>query len=242
MTSLSIVIPAFNEQENVKAAIENISNVARQLNMDYEILLVNDGSKDRTGEIARTELESSIPQFRLIEHFPNRGYGGALRAGFAEASKELIAFIPSDNQFDFSEVHRLLTRMAPDIMIVSGFRVDRKDHFTRKFNAFGWNLVIRILFGYLTKDIDCGFKLFRRELLRHIHIQSNGAMIDTEMLAEACARGYKIAEVPVSHFPRIAGQPTGANLKVIIHAFGDLFAFRLRLWRELRNRDNLSLL
>jgi hypothetical protein len=101
-------------------------------------------------------------------------------------------------------------------------------------------MIIKILFGYLTKDIDCGFKLIRRELLNHIHMQSNGAMIDTEMLAEAGARGYKIVEVPVSHFPRTAGEPTGANLKVIFKDFRDLLIFHLRLWRELRHHGNSS--
>lgn len=233
MTSLSIVIPAYNEQENVKVAVEKISSIAQQLNMDYELLLVNDGSRDRTGEIAKIELAPRIPNFRLVEHFPNRGYGGALKAGFAASTKELIAFIPADNQFDFSEVKLLLDKLTPDTMIVSGRRVDRKDNFIRKLNGFGWNTVVQILFGYLIKDIDCGFKLLRRDLLNRIHIESNGAMIDTELLAETRARGYKIVEVPVTHLPRTAGSPTGANLKVIFRAFRDLFKFRLRLWREL---------
>ena len=98
----------------------------------------------------------------------------------------------------------------------------------------GWNLAVRILFGRTVHDIDCGFKLFRRDLLSHIHIESNGAMIDTELLSEMKARGYKMTEVPVTHLPRVAGSPTGANLKVILRAFRDLFKFRLRLWRELR--------
>jgi glycosyltransferase involved in cell wall biosynthesis len=234
MTSLSIVIPAYNEQENVKAAIEEISAVAQKLNGDYEILLVNDGSRDRTGEIAKTELVPTIPNFRLVEHFPNRGYGGALKAGFAASIKDLIVFIPADNQFVFSEVKLLLDKLTPDTMIVSGRRVHRQDNVIRRLNGLGWNTVVRLLFGYLIKDIDCGFKLLRRELLTHIHIESNGAMIDTEMLAETRARGYKIAEAPVTHLPRTAGSPTGANLKVIFRAFRDLFRFRLRLSRELR--------
>ena len=234
MPGLSIVIPAYNEQANVVSAVEKISAVAQTLNLDYEIILVNDGSRDQTGDLARTELMPRIPHFRLVEHFPNRGYGGALKAGFEAAKQELIAFIPADNQFDFGEVRRLLDKLTPDTMIVSGQRIDRKDNLLRRLNGLGWNSVVRILFGYLIKDIDCGFKLLRRELLNHIHIESNGAMIDTEMLAGTRARGYKIVEVPVTHLPRVAGSPTGANLKVILRAFRDLFKFRLRLWRELR--------
>jgi hypothetical protein len=119
--------------------------------------------------------------------------------------------------------------------LVSGWRVNRQDPLIRRLNGMGWNLVVAILFGRSIHDIDCGFKVFRREVLSHIHIESNGAMIDTEMLAEMRARGYKMTDVPVTHLPRIAGSPTGANIKVILRAFRDLFKFRLRLWRELRN-------
>jgi glycosyltransferase involved in cell wall biosynthesis len=240
MPGLSIVMPAYNEEQNIVSAVEAVSAVAQKLDLDYEIILVNDGSRDRTGDIARHDLAQRIPNFRLVEHFPNRGYGGALKAGFAAAMKDLIAFVPADNQFDFGEIRLLLGRLTPDTMIVSGRRVDRKDSLIRKFNGFGWNLVVRILFGYLIKDIDCGFKLLRRELLDHIHVESNGAMIDTEMLAETRARGYPIAEVPVIHLPRVAGSPTGANLKVILRAFRDLFKFRLRLWRELREERRMA--
>jgi glycosyltransferase involved in cell wall biosynthesis len=234
MPSLSIVLPAYNEEENVVAAVEEVSHVAQQLNIDYEIILVNDGSRDRTGELARTVLEPRLPNFRLVEHFPNRGYGGALKAGFAAATKDLIVFTPADKQFKFSEVDLLLAKLTPGMTLVSGWRVHRQDNVIRRLNGLGWNTVVALLFGRTIHDIDCGFKLFRRDVLNHIHVESNGAMIDTEMLAEMKARGYKLTDVPVTHLPRVAGSPTGANLKVILRAFRDLFRFRLRLWRELR--------
>jgi len=232
MSSLSIVLPAYNEEANVESAVEQVSAVAQQLGMDYEIILVNDGSADRTGEIAR-ELAQRISNFRLVEHYPNRGYGGSLKAGFAAATKDLVAFAPADNQFDFGEITRLLERLD-EADIVSGYRAERQDHFVRKLNAFGWNMLVRLLFGYLCHDIDCGFKLFRREILEHVTIVSNGAMIDTEFLAGARARGFRIAEVPVTHLPRVAGEATGANLGVVVKAFRDLALFRRRLSRELR--------
>jgi len=232
MSGLSIVLPAYNEEANVESAVERVSTVAQQLGMDYEIILVNDGSTDRTGEIAR-ELRERIPNFRLVEHYPNRGYGGALKAGFAAATKDLIVFVPADNQFDFGEINRLLERIE-EADIVSGYRARRQDPFIRKLNAFGWNTLVRLLFGYLCRDIDCGFKLFRREVLKHVNLVSDGAMIDTEFLAGAKARGFRIAEVPVTHLPRVAGEATGANLGVILRAFRDLVRFRLRLSRELR--------
>ena len=240
MASLSIVIPAYNEEANVVGAVEEISRVAQTLQMDYEIILVNDGSRDRTGEVAQTDLVPRIPNFRLVEHFPNRGYGGALKAGFDAATKDLIAFIPADRQFKFSEITLMLDKLRPDIALVSGWRIRRQDNLVRRLNGMGWNMVVAILFGRLIHDIDCGFKLFRREMLSHIYLESNGAMIDTEMLAEAKARGYKLAEVPVTHLPRTAGSPTGANLKVIFRAFRDLYRFRLRLWRELRDEKRAA--
>ena len=232
MSSLSVVLPAYNEEANVERAVEGVSSVAQQLGIDYEIILVNDGSTDRTGEIAR-ELMQRVPSFRLVEHYPNRGYGGSLRAGFAAAMGDLIAFVPADNQFDFREISRLLERLD-EADIVSGYRAERQDTFIRKLNGFGWNTLVRLLFGYLCRDIDCGFKLFRREVLERVTIASDGAMIDTEFLAGARARGFRIAEVPVTHLPRVAGEPTGANLKVIAKAFRDLVRFRQRLSRELR--------
>lgn len=224
-------MPAWNEEANVEAALKHVSQVLQSLDLDYEIILVNDGSRDRTGEIAKS-LVRQIPHLKVVEHYPNRGYGGALKAGFANTTKDLIAFVPSDNQFDFNDIRGLLAAID-GAAIVSGYRADRQDPLIRKLNAFGWNSVVRLLFGYLARDIDCGFKLFRREILDRVTLYSNGAMIDTEMLAGAKARGYKIAELPVKHLPRVAGNPTGANPRVILRAFRDLFRFRRRLLAEL---------
>jgi glycosyltransferase involved in cell wall biosynthesis len=238
MSSLSVVLPAYNEESNVENAVNKVYRIAQELGVDYEIILVNDGSTDRTGQIGR-ELEQRIPNFRLVEHYPNRGYGGSLKAGFAAATKELVAFFPADSQFDFGEITLLLERLhgngyGEEADIVSGYRADRQDHFIRKLNAFGWNTLVRLLFGHLCRDIDCGFKLFRRAILDHVHLVSDGAMIDTEFLAGAKARGFCIVDVPVTHLPRVAGEATGANLKVIAKAFRDLVRFRLQLSRELR--------
>lgn len=230
--SLSVVLPAYNEEQNAAAAVKEVSAVAQRLDADYEIILVNDGSSDRTGEIGR-ELEERIPDFRLVEHYPNRGYGGSLKAGYAAAEKELITFVPADNQFDFSEIERFLAKID-NADIVCGYRANRQDNIVRKFNAVGWNSLVRMLFGDLCRDIDCGFKLFRRDVLDHVNLVSDGAMIDTEFLAGAKARGYRIVDVPVTHRPRVAGEATGANIQVIAKAFRDLVQFRRRLSQELR--------
>ena len=231
MDSLSIVTPAYNEAANIVSVLQDVSGTALKWNLDYEIILVNDGSQDQTGILAR-EMGSFIPNFRLVEHYPNRGYGGALKAGFASAVKEWIAFIPGDGQFDFSEI-QLLIDLTAEADIICGYRANRQDPFLRKVNAFGWNTLIRLLFGRLCRDIDCGFKLIRTEVLAQVNLESDGAMVDTELLAGAKARGFCITEVPVTHLPRTAGESTGADLKVIFKAFHDLLAFRLRLNREL---------
>lgn len=232
MKSISIVIPAYNEEANVARTVKKVSKTAHSLGIDHEIILVNDGSTDRTGDFARSLL-LCIPHFWLEEHIPNRGYGGALKAGFASAAREWVAFIPADGQFDFAELKLLMERMD-EADIICGYRKDRQDNFIRKLNGWGWNTLVRLLFGRLSWDIDCGFKLFRREILSHVILESDGVMVDTEFLAGAKARGYRIAEVSVTHLPRKAGDATGADLKVILTAFRDLILFHLRLSRELR--------
>lgn len=236
MFSLSFVIPAYNEEPNVAEALRRASAVLQGLNLDYEIILVNDGSRDRTGEIAKSMI-GSIPHLRVIENNPNRGYGGALKTGFYAAIKEWIAFAPSDNQFDFNQLADLIAK-ANGAGIVTGYRANDADPFMRRVNRWGWNGLVQILFGYMTSDIDCGFKLFRREILERVTLNSDGAMVDTELLAGAQARGYKIVQVPLKHLPRTAGSPTGANYRVILRAFRDLVRFRFRLWRELDDEKN----
>jgi glycosyltransferase involved in cell wall biosynthesis len=238
MPELSVFLPAYNEEANVAQAVERVSTVAANLGLEYEIIVVNDGSADRTGDVVRS-LIPRIPNLRLVEHYPNRGYGGALKAGFAAAAGRLVTFVPADNQFDFAEIDRLLAQ-AEHADIVCGYRFRRQDSLVRRLNAWGWNLLVRLLFGYLCRDIDCGFKLVRREVLERVHLVSNGAMIDTELLAGARARGFRIAEVPVTHLPRTHGAATGANLRVIARAFRDLMRFRIRLTRELRQERRHS--
>lgn len=238
MLSLSIVIPAFNEEPNVAEALRRVAAVAATLGREYEIILVNDGSRDRTGEIARA-MEKEIPRLHVVENQPNRGYGGALKRGFYEATQDLVVFVPSDNQFDFGQVTLMLDRLN-GAGIVTGYRENDADPPMRRVNRWGWNLLVRLLFGNMARDIDCGFKLFRREILGRVSLKSDGAMVDTELLAGARARGYEIVEVPLRHLPRTAGSPTGANLRVILRAFRDLVAFRVRLWDELAEENRVA--
>lgn len=232
MRSISVVIPAYNEAENVAKAAADADAAAAQNSPDYEVIVVDDGSRDNTSAVVQG-LMPQYPHLRLARNEPNRGYGGSLRRGFDEARKEVIVYAPADNQFDFHEMTRLLQLIDGGADIAAGYRAERNDPFLRRLNAFGWNSLIRLLFGYLCRDVDCGFKAFRRSVLADVPLQSVGAMVDTEFLAGARARGYVIKEAPVTHLPRTAGRPTGANLRVILRAFRDLLRFRLRLNAEL---------
>ncbi len=228
--SISVVLPAYNEEENVGQAVRSVLEVMEPLTPDYEVIVVDDGSRDRTSEVVE-ELAESYPQVRLIRHEVNRGYGGALNSGFQAATRELIFFTSSDNQYDVAEVKKLLPHIETTELVI-GYRAKRQDPFIRRFFAWGWTTLVNLLFGYVSRDIDCAFKLFKREVVSQVPITSKGAMIDTEFLVGAKRKGFSITEVPVSHFPRLAGEQTGANIRVILRAFRDLFRFRLQLWRE----------
>jgi glycosyltransferase involved in cell wall biosynthesis len=226
MQGLSVVLIAYDEEATLEGVVKEVIGTVQKLCIDYEIILVNDGSRDRTGKIAR-DLKKYIPNFRIIEHSDNRGYGAALKSGFANAAKDLIAFFPTDNQYNFNEIDRFL-KYLNQADIVSGYRVNRQDTFLRKINALCWNLLIQILFGRLCRDIDCGFKVFKSHILEHVSIVSDGAMFDTELLTGARDKGFRITEVPVSSLPRLAGQATGSNIKVVIKAFRDLLMYLYR--------------
>jgi glycosyltransferase involved in cell wall biosynthesis len=177
----------------------------------------------------------------LVEHYPNRGYGGSLKAGFNAAKKDIIIMAHSDNQFDISELSKMLDLMNQSgADMVSGIRENDSDPIHRRFIRWLWNTGIRALFGYLASDIDCGFKVFKREVLKKINTPSNGAMFDTQLLAGMRARNMKIVEIPVTHLPRTAGAPTGGNIRVWVKAWRELLVFWWQLKSELMVERGLA--
>jgi len=227
--SLSVVLPAFNEQYNLRYTVEAARRILPAVASQWEIIVVNDGSHDATGRICDT-LVNQIPQVRAVHHCGNRGYGAALKSGIMSARNEWIFFSDSDRQFDFADISRLL-EFAPDYDIIAGYRKRRSDPFYRALNAAGWNLLVRLSLGVAVRDIDCAFKLFRRSVFEHVQIRSVGAMVNTEILAQAFKFGMRVKEVGVMHYPRQHGQPSGARLGVIFKAFYELF----RMWWKLRS-------
>ncbi len=229
LSSLTIFFPCYNEEANVERTTQAALCAGQRLTDDLEVIIVNDGSKDRTGEIAE-RLSLLNPVVRAVHNNPNLGYGGALQRGFREARKEWVFYTDGDGQFDFEEIDLLLPLMEK-YDIISAYRLDRKDPFMRKFNAFGWTALVNLAFGLGIKDIDCAFKLFPRTLFEEIEMKSMGALIDAEILARAKRRGYSIGQVGVHHYPRTAGEQTGANLSVILRAFRELFKLRSEIVR-----------
>jgi glycosyltransferase involved in cell wall biosynthesis len=230
MPSISVVLPAYNEEANVRQAVLGAMEAVADHTSDYEVIVVDDGSRDRTSEVVQGIIEE-LPQVRLVRHEVNRGYGGALRSGFEAATRELIFLIASDNQYDPSEIGLLLPLMD-DADIVTGFRAHRQDSPLRRLYAWGWNVLVNLLFGYLSRDVDCAFKLFRRDVLKEVVLTSPGALIDTQLLAGARRSGFRIKEIAVSHFPRQTGRQTGADVRVVLRAFGDLMRYWWKLGRS----------
>lgn len=229
---LSFFFPAHNEEENIEALVAEALEALPSLAETFEIIAVNDGSKDRTGEIADRLAAEHPDVVRVVHHNPNRGYGGALRSGFETSRYELLAFTDGDRQFRIADLARLTARMAeadqPDVVV--GYRIKRADPFIRIAYARTYKLANRIFYGLRVRDVDCAAKLFRREALEGVRVESGGAFFSAELLIKTLQRGRSIAEVGVPHYPRTAGSPTGAKPSVIWRAVKDFWMTRLRLW------------
>jgi glycosyltransferase involved in cell wall biosynthesis len=232
-TSISVVLPAYNEEAVIERTVRHVAEVMERIVSDFEIVVTDDGSADRTGEIlAALRCDPSL-HLRLVTHERNRGYGAALASGFDAAQKSLIFMTDGDKQFDVAELAGFLPAMGPDTDLVIGWRRERADPFMRLVNAWGWKQLVNGLFGYTARDVDCAFKLFRREVWRSVTVHARGATFSAEFVIKARRLGFQVAELPVSHFPRTAGSATGARPAVIARAFCELFSLWCTLDRQL---------
>ena len=227
--SLSLFFPCYNEEANVERVTRAAVAAAPKFADDWEVIIVNDGSRDRTAEIA-DRLAHELPGVRAVHNNPNRGYGGALQRGFREARKTWVFYTDGDGQFDFEDIGKVLPLLETHD-IASCYRLERRDPPMRKLNAWAWGRLVNFLFGFRLRDVDCAFKIYPRSLFDRIEMKSTGALIDTEILAKAHALGYTIGQIGVPHYPRTAGQQTGAKLRVILRAFRELF----NLYGEIRH-------
>ncbi len=215
--SLSVILPAYNEEEVIFDTVSTVLQALESWRIDYEVIVVNDGSVDRTGPLL-AELAERIPRLHVITHPTNKGYGAALITGFAAAKKELSFFMDSDGQFSIDELYQFLP-FASSYDAVIGYRLQRQDPWIRKLNAWGWKQVVALVLGVRVRDIDCAFKLYHTDFLHHQQLETQGAMINAEILYKLQREGGRIKQIGVHHLPRQGGKPTGANIKVIIRAF-----------------------
>ena len=232
LARLSYFFPAHNEEANLGGLVDEALETLPSLADAFEIVIVNDGSRDATGRIA-DELTAAHPGIvRAVHHPTNLGYGAALLAGFQAARHDHVAFTDGDRQFRVADLGALIERMAaadqPDVVV--GFRIRRADPLVRTFYARAYRLANRIFFGLRVRDVDCACKLFRRSALEGVGVESGGAFFSAELLIKLRAAGRSVAEVGVPHYARTAGTPTGARPSVVFRAVRDFWLLRLRLW------------
>jgi glycosyltransferase involved in cell wall biosynthesis len=229
---LSLVLPAWNEEAVIEDTVQRCIGTLAEVAPDHEIIVVDDGSRDHTGEIAE-QLAARHSQVHVIHNRPQRGYGGALLAGFAVARKPLVFFMDADGQFSIEDITLLLPFSNQGYRAVLGYRQHRQDPRVRLAMAWGWNTLVSAMFGLRIRDVDCAFKVYDLELLRALDLRAQGAMINTEMLVKLADLDVEYVEVPVRHLPRLHGEATGGNPRVILRAFTELLALRrdVRRWR-----------
>jgi glycosyltransferase involved in cell wall biosynthesis len=230
LAGLSVVLPCHDEAGNVAGAIADATAAAQRVADAHEILVVDDGSTDSTRVIAEA-LAVADPRVRVLVHGRNRGYGAALRTGFAAARLEWIFLTDADRQFDLGDLERAVP-LAPGSDLVAGYRQQRADPLHRRVNARAWNALVRRSFALPVRDVDCAFKLMRRDVVQRLPLDAEGAMVSTELLVRAAAAGAEIVELGVAHRPRTAGRSSGADPAVVLRAFRELRALRAQLRAE----------
>jgi glycosyltransferase involved in cell wall biosynthesis len=230
--ALTYFFPAHNEEANLEALVAEALEALPALAEQFEIIAVDDGSRDGTPAIADRLAAAHPGVVRVVHHPTNLGYGAALRSGFGAARLDLVCFTDGDRQFRVADLGRLTARIqepdAPDVVV--GYRIRRADPPIRTIYARLYKLANRVFFGVRVRDIDCACKLFRRRALGGIRVESGGAFFSAELLIKLAAAGRTLVEVGVPHYPRTAGSATGARVSVIWRAVKDFWGLRLRLW------------
>jgi len=226
---ISLFFPAYNEEKNIKKTVEDALLILPKLASDFEVIVVDDGSRDETAEIVK-KIASKNGKVKIFSHSKNLGYGSALKTGFEKARFSWVAFADSDGQFDISEL-KLLIEKAGSADLVLGYRLNRADPLFRSVTTFGWKTLARILLGLDVKDYSCGFKLIKKEVYEAVlPLVGEEKVTQIELLVKAKRLGFKTIEVGVHHYPRRFGAQTGANLRIVLKSIVDL----LKLWWKLK--------
>jgi len=228
--SLSVILPAHNEEEAIATTVHEVIDTLSTWIQDFEVIVVDDGSKDRTGVILDT-IAVTHSCLHVIHHPVNRGYGAALVSGFEAITKNLVFFMDSDGQFDIHDLERFFS-LLEEYDAVLGYRIHRQDTWMRKVNAWGWKILVGMVFGIYVRDVDCAFKLYPAKFFHEYKLETCGAMINTEILYKFTRAGYTYTQLGVRHLPRRGGRATGAKPSVIMRAFRELFIYALKWHRE----------
>lgn len=223
---LSVFFPAYNDAPSLPRLLKNTFTTLESHVEDFEVIVVNDGSQDRTGEVLLELQQQYGTRLRIVTHPVNRGYGGALRSGFAAASKEFVFYTDGDGQYDVTELPKLLARMTPDVSFVNGYKLERNDPWHRIFIGKVYNQFARFLFRVHLRDIDCDFRLIRRSLLELIQLESTSGTVCVELVRKLELCGMRVEEVGVHHYPRLHGRSQFFRIKSLATTFYQLF----RLW------------
>ena len=230
--SLSVFFPAYNDSGTIASLVITALRAAATLTPDYEVIVVNDGSTDGTGEIL-AELARVYPRLRVVTHQVNRGYGGALRTGFATASKEIIFYTDGDAQYDPAEMVALWPKMTGEVDLVNGYKISRADPLHRIVIGRIYHHTVKVLFGLSVRDVDCDFRMMRRTIFDRVHLEKNSGVICLEMMRKIEDAGFRIVEVPVHHYHRAHGKSQFFNFRRIARTGVDVFKLWLSLvvWR-----------
>jgi glycosyltransferase involved in cell wall biosynthesis len=224
--SLSVFFPAYNEQDNIVKLTKTIVNLLEEIGDEYEVIIVNDGSSDNTGEVAE-ELARRYPRVRVIHHDKNRGYGAALKTGFTSAKNDYIFYTDGDGQFDVKELKKFVALIGLSDLVV-GFRIRKRYTLYRNITSFTYNLVLQLLFYLQYRDVDCAFKLVPKSLIDRIDIESLRFFVDAEVLIKAQRLGYSVTEMGVNHYHREAGL-TSVKPSTIISTIKEMGLFYVRM-------------
>jgi glycosyltransferase involved in cell wall biosynthesis len=225
---VSVFFPAFNDEDSIGKLIQEALDVALRITTDYEVIVVNDGSSDGTAEVLN-DLASKEPRLRVIHHPRNRGYGGALRSGFENATKDLIFYTDGDGQYDVREMENLIPLMIEDVDVVTGYKIRRSDSLRRIVLGAIYKFMARRMFGLPIRDVDCDFRLMRRKAIQSVTLTSTSGVICTEMVYKLSKAGYRFAETPVNHYPRLHGQSQFFTLRRVARTGYDFFLLWLKL-------------
>jgi glycosyltransferase involved in cell wall biosynthesis len=225
---VSVFFPAFNDQDSIAKLIHEAMEVALRITNDFEVIVVNDGSSDGTAA-ALNDLAGREPRLRVIHHPHNRGYGGALRSGFESATKDLIFYTDGDGQYDVREMANLIPLMVEDVDVVNGYKIRRSDNRRRIVLGAIYKFLARWMFGLPIRDVDCDFRLMRREAIQSVTLTSTSGCVCAEMIYKLSRAGYRFAEAPVHHYPRLHGQSQFFTLRRVARTGRDFF----RLWLKL---------